>query len=46
MQRVRLLTVLTVEREAFRTAVLIVVLVAGVIALLPRLIELAAAAYR
>ena len=46
MRRHRLEAVLTVEREAFRRALALVVIVAAVVVVLPRLVEMAAAAFR
>ena len=46
MRRPRLEAVLTVEREAFRRALALVAIVAAVVVVLPRLLEMAAAAFR
>jgi len=46
MRRPRLQTVLTIERETFRAALRLVVIVAAVVVVLPRLVDLAAAAFR
>jgi hypothetical protein len=46
MRRPRLQAIVTVEREAFRRALALVVIAAAVVVVLPRLVDMAAAAFR